>query len=69
MVSAVAYNIADISGDESILWNSPASAVYSTETKWVDCDDVAGDLELVVPAFGLTRKSVVVTCSPEADAA
>lgn len=63
MVSAVAYNQPDIGGDESALWQMPASAVYSTSVSAVDCDSVAGDMTLTIPGFGTTHKAAVLVVS------
>lgn len=63
MASAVAYNQFDTSGETSNLFNMPAAAVYATPAKWVDCDGLAGEIELVIPNFGITHKAAVVVIS------
>jgi len=63
LASVVAYNQADVLGDETNLYNLPAAAVYSTPVKWVDCDSLASDIELVVPSFGVTHKAAVIVIS------
>lgn len=63
MASAVAYDRADLAGEESNLWQTPNDAVYSTPVSWTVGDSTAGELKLVIPSFGLTHRAVLVVIS------
>ncbi len=60
LASAVAYDRYDTSGEESVLWQYPGSAVFATSVGMADVDSVTGPIELVVPSFGVTHRAVLV---------
>lgn len=62
MASTASYNTDD-PGDETDLWKKPGSVTAITPATWVDTDSLCSDLEVVVPNFGLTNKSVVLVLS------
>jgi hypothetical protein len=63
LASAVGYSIADTTGDESILWQSPQAASFASPVQSIETDSPAGAMELVVPNFGLTNRSVALVLS------
>ena len=61
VVSAVAYNHVDTTAtDDTFLWRHPEWASYVTPVQWAEVDSVSGEIEVVVPNFGLTHKAVML---------
>lgn len=62
LASAIGYNLSDATGDESVLWQNPQAVSFVSAVQGVDTDAPAA-LELVVPNFGASNRSVALILS------
>lgn len=64
VASAVTYNHVDSSASAaSSLWYHPEWVTGVTSLQWTEVDTVSGEIEVVVPNFGLTNKAAVLVLS------
>lgn len=63
LASAATYNLADATGEESILWQHPESATSVTPIASTVVDSSTTPIEVVIPNFGLTNKAAVLVLS------
>jgi hypothetical protein len=61
VASAIAYNHVDTTATEDTnLWRHPEWATGVTSVQWTEVDSVSGEIEVVVPSFGVTNKVAVL---------